>query len=276
MAHPNDMTAWDDIACRRGCERHATRTVAVDLSEPHGYADLTPIPASLARRWDMAVWDPDLHPVDGGDYCPARDACSSTIVSDGVWEPAETVLALSVLGSAAPDQRMIDVGCQIGWYTCLAATQGVPVVAVDADADNLTVLHRTVDANGWGTWVDTHHLRVGPDTAPLGGGPVRLVKIDVEGAEADAVAWLGPLLDAQLVDHLLVEVSPVFHGGYTDLARALVAYGFEAWRLPAKQIPPVVIDTPPDGLTRMAPADLDGIDSWHQDNVWFRHRQAGW
>ncbi|MEX2253025.1 MAG: hypothetical protein WD649_02635, partial [Thermoleophilaceae bacterium] len=240
MSHPNDMTTWEAIGCQRGHVEHSTRLVTVELGGPTGYRDLPPIPEQHARRFKMEVWDPDAHPVDGGPYCPAHDAVSETIATLGVWEPCETTLTLAVCSTAAPGSVVLDYGAQIGWFTLLAASCGIDVLAVDADADNLRLIQASAKRNAWDAIVHTSHARVGPDSTPAAPAErVRLVKIDVEGAEGEVVRCLWPSIEAGLVDHLLGAVSPVFAGYYPDLVADLVDAGYEAWMMPPKRTPPV-------------------------------------
>lgn len=278
--HPSDMTAWDAIACRRGCPAHATLGYDVDLSRPHKYHDYTPVPARLARSWSMVVWDTSVHPVDGGPYCPAHDTVSETIVNTGIWEPRETVLALEVL---RPGDVFLDLGCQIGWFSLLAAASGAYAIALDAEVENLLVLEQSATLAGWSDMIETRLERIDARSvwAPTR-QQYRLVKIDLEGAEAEALARLAPLIEHELVDHLLIEVSPTFKPGdhYPDLVAGLVDAGFEAYLLPGKSLPPTVYEDPEqyldrvDTLTEAALRQLvAGID---QEDVWFRRAGAAW
>lgn len=284
------MTEWDTISCKRGCLEHHTKTVTVDLSKPHGYHDLSPVPERLARKFDMVVWDTDKHPVDGlPEWCPAHDAVSETITATGIWEPVETVLALHVL-SGKQAGIMVDLGCQIGWYSALAATCGREILGIDADPLPLNLFEDTWFTNtAKGRWEARHALvlhRFGdtlnlPDvlTAGFRSDQVCLAKIDVEGAEADAVRWLDDWVGLHNVAHLLIEMSPCFNDTYEPLLRHLVESGFVPYRLPEKQTPPVVVDdvptvmedywmTPDEALARLQVID--------QENFWFRREDASW
>jgi hypothetical protein len=296
MPHPNDMTRWERIACERGCARHHSYRVTVDLTHPHGYHDYPQFPERLARRFSLYVWDPAEHPVDDvGIYCPAHDAVSETIVSHHVWEPRETILMLDVLTSPAAQRSptpvmFLDIGCQIGWFSIAAMSVGARVLAVDAELENLRlVAHSAAEMrdhprDGHDTWFETRMLRVGPGSDPFPVRPYRLVKVDIEGAEADAVRMLQPAIDAGFVDHMLIEVSPVFKPGdhYPDLVADLVASGFECYMLPPKRHPAWPYD---DAHSYLEPYRIDslGTDSlramvrgWHQEDLWFHRVGAPW
>lgn len=64
------------------------------------------------------------------------------IQHSGVWEPAITALLLAGL-LADPAPALLDVGAQAGYYTVLAASQGVPALAVEAFDQNAFLLRQT-------------------------------------------------------------------------------------------------------------------------------------
>lgn len=293
MPHPNDMTSWEHIACARTGEpghHHVATSALVDLGAPHGYADLPQVPARLAVRFPMFVWDPAEHPVDGGAYCPAHDAVSETIVSHGIWEPRETILILDVLSSGTGAGLFLDIGAQVGWFSLCALASGRAVLAVDAELENLGLLARSASEvlaglpnDGWAE-LDTMFARLGPASPPFRTQRYRMVKIDIEGAEAYAIDALMPSLVAGLVDHVLMEVSPVFKPGahYPDLVAGMIGLGYEAYRLPPKRRPPVeYVDAEsflaPYRFDNMPPAEMRAmVESWHQEDVWFRRQGAAW
>ena len=279
MAHPSDMTAWTEIRCQRGHADHAVRSVRVDLARRHAYADYAQVPKRIARAWTMLVWDALQHPVDGGPYCPAHDAVSETILATGIWEPPETILVAEVLSSEPG--LFVDLGCQIGWYSMLALACGARVIALDADEANLRLA--TLSAAK-----QSHHgfeavrARIGVDAVDLGPLPIRLAKIDVEGAEALALDVLAPSLGAGTVDHLLIEVTPTFKPGdhYPDLVCGLRDRGYEVALVPPKALPPASYHDPEQYLDRIDPlgdrALRDVIGRCGQAMVWFRREGASW
>ena len=273
MPHPNDMSKWDEIRCRRPNHTHHRRLVIVEPASPHKYRDLPQVPVGLSwgpfRMW---IWDPDHHPVDGGPPCPAHDAVSETIVSHGIWEPQETILTLHSLREPS-EGIVVDMGCQIGWFSLLAASCGRHVLAMDAEQENLDLLRLSARENMWGPLIQPRQVRIGPDTPSLGlGRQVRLAKLDLEGAEPDGLRILWPAIQAGLVDRLLIEVSPVFHDGYGDVVCDLIQAGYRAYMLPPKSRPPVPMGSPD---TDLVPYELSGlgvrdfIDDLHQANIWF-------
>ncbi len=230
----------------------------------------------------MHVWDSQRYQEDGAAYCPAHDVVSETITSHGVWEVRETILTLAVCEAEA-NGILIDFGAQVGWFSMLAASCGRVVLAVEADAENVRLLRRNARQNGWEDLIAVSHQEISGSTRPLSSaGPIRLAKLDIEGAECHAIRMLWPAITAGLVDHLLVEVSPVFADYYPRLVADLIGVGFEVYLLPPKDHPPRDVYPPTDAL---APWRLDRQDpemlartvaGWRQENLWFRRPGAAW
>lgn len=291
-SHTNDMTLWDEIRCRMGHDTHATRPVIVDLGEPHGYADQPLIPERFARRFTMHVYDWRQYR-HASRYCPGHDAVSETIDQLGIWEPAETILTLAALTGSPrrPREYVADFGAQIGWFSMLAASCDFMVMAYDADEENLATIEKSARGNGhdqygepgWYDRIVPLHQRVDAQspTRPLTGECFRLVKIDLEGAERDAVRVLWPFIEAHQVDHLCIEVSPVFADYYPDLVGDLLALGYRCWQVPEKnrQQRPVLDDIEHDLIPwRLDTLPRDELRAWiagqHQFNAWFALPEA--
>jgi hypothetical protein len=70
--------------------------------------------------------------------------------------------------------RLIDVGANVGWYTCVTRAAGRPALAIEAQRANLECLYQTLLANGWS---DTEVLAMGVGDVPgirvLYGAPVQ-------------------------------------------------------------------------------------------------------
>jgi FkbM family methyltransferase len=73
----------------------------------------------------------------------------------GTFEVDEVAILGAMIAAA---DRFIDVGANIGLYTCLARSRGKPAVAFEPLPDNLAVLFANLAANGW---QDTEVLPVG-------------------------------------------------------------------------------------------------------------------
>lgn len=86
----------------------------------------------------------------------------------GEYEQEETALTLDLLMEA---EVFVDVGANIGFYTCLARSAGKYSIAVEPLAQNLDYLYANIDANGWND-VEVHPVGLGeqPGIATLYGG----------------------------------------------------------------------------------------------------------
>lgn len=272
------MTDWSEIRCERGCDNHPTRLVNIQLGGPTAYGDLTPIPQRFARSFEIEVWDTDLTPVDNDPHwCPAHDAVSETILALGVWEPQETAVLMMCWEAIQSPATFVDFGAQIGWFSTLAATfPHLRVVCIEADPDVCEVLDRNVGRTGLvpGRLMGIRR-RIGPRSRAISfpNDDLKIVKIDIEGAEADAIRVLKPEIDAKNVPFILMEVSPCFNDTYPELVTSLMDLGYHAYCLPPKQRPPVVLDQ----LTDLLPFRIVGdsgevaeqVASWHQRDVLF-------
>lgn len=70
---------------------------------------------------------------------------------DGTFEVAETTILATLLPQV---DRFVDVGANLGYYTCLARSLGKPVVAFEPQAQNLACLFDNLSANGWDSDVE--------------------------------------------------------------------------------------------------------------------------
>lgn len=275
--HRNDMSHWSDVACTLGHTIHQSVSRHIVLCGPTRYADYPAIPGHLCREFDIRFWDPERYPVGGNPagYCPAFDAVSETFHSHAVWEPADTIVALTAFHTASPGSYFLDFGAHVGWFSLLAASTGVPTLAYEADPENLRLLELNASINGWSDRVTAFHCRVRADTKLDLPDSIRLAKIDVEGAEGDVINVLWPAITSGRVDQLIVEVSPVFADYYPDLVLSLIDQGYRAYRLNVGQHPPIVLedlerDLAAYRLDEMSSSDLEEyVKGCHQVNIWF-------
>lgn len=279
MTHPNDMSKWDVIACQHGHTSHDTQTVSVNLGE-HGYKDCAPVPERFRRSFEFEIWDfekyMDLPGESESGYCPARDVISQTIVSHRIWEPRETILTLAAC--EANPGLVLDLGCQLGWFSMLAASAGCTVTAVDADRMCLDRVDWSAALNGWGDRVRTLQTRIDDNLNPVVSGPLTFVKMDLEGAEIHAVNALWPLIERREIQHMMIEISPVFDDYYPEMVHRIIDAGYIAHVLPPKDYPPWSMENVGDVMRRcrMMSHAVDDIALWHQEDVWFKLPEAEW
>lgn len=194
----------------------------------------------------MLVWDTQ-HYMGFRGYCTGQDDVSQTLERLGVWEREETD---QISRRLQPGDVVLDFGAHIGWFTLLATSCGAVVHAYEGDVENLDLLRENARRHGvaeqvaaYPVWVDARA------SLPIPEGPIRLVKVDLEGNDEHAVRCLEQALLERRVEELVVEISPCFNGRYPALVAKLQGYGYEVFR---------------------GGAPWDGSWDFHQDNFWFR------
>ncbi|MBE2221559.1 MAG: FkbM family methyltransferase [Anaerolineae bacterium] len=162
-------------------------------------------------------------------------------MQSGHFEPEETAVIQNLLDDIAV---FIDVGANVGFYTCLARKAGKQTLAIEPLAANLDYLYANLQANGWhDVEVIACGLAQQPGTAVLygsgtgaslvsgwAGSPVTirhtiplstldivlgsrfagqplLIKIDVEGVEYDLLQSADSALALQPAPIWLVEIA---------------------------------------------------------------------
>lgn len=181
-----------------------------------------------------------------------------TIYCTGGWEPLETMVIMAAL---KPGDTFVDVGANIGFFSllahrlvgpagCVHAIEATPstadlldgnialnkagairvhrcaagdrdgqVAMVVHDAGNIGSNHLSFDA-GDGADVEIPLRRLDDLLADEN---IRLIKLDIEGAEAMALRGAGTLLDGESAPALLFEFSPNMLRGMGDDPAALLA-----------------------------------------------------
>jgi hypothetical protein len=230
------LTGGWESACEAGHPYHDTVTVEIALDGPTLVPDFPSVPHGFASRWTMEVWDSPTYQGQIGVYCTGQDETSLSLSTQGVWEGFETVLALELLSTPG---AVIDIGAQVGWYTMLAAVNGHPVLAVEADIQNLDLLWRNVERMGLTDLVVPCRAWIDVDTPDVTDSPqVRLLKADIEGLEREAVRVVEPLLLRQRIDWLMLELTPSFPGADVGgVVDNLNEVGYDTFLVPTKGHP---------------------------------------
>lgn len=186
-----------------------------------------------------------------------RQFVDRAIYCQGEWEPLETALFAKVL---RPGDRVADVGANIGWFSLLAARLVGPagqVHSFEANRETFDLLLANLALNA-STSVAAHCLAVGEaaglariapreagnagadgveladggaDAVPLvrldevlAEGPLRLIKLDIEGWEAKALRGAEGLLRRAEAPDLVFEFTPEFLSAAGDDPRELVTW----------------------------------------------------
>jgi FkbM family methyltransferase len=145
---------------------------------------------------------------------------------------------------------VVDLGCNVGLFTVLAASAGRSVVAVEAQAWLLEKAHSTLQMNQCADRARLVHALVGADTGVFNANPgglaepwigdpprvcmsdllasvptVDLLKIDIEGSEFSLFSEEQNLPWLTRVRRIVMEVHPEF-GCASDLSSTLASNGF--------------------------------------------------
>lgn len=99
----------------------------------------------------------------------------------GVFEPIETEVFLKLFSSA---DMFVDIGANIGYYTCMACHKGLEVIAFEPMQDNLKYLFENIKQNGWQSQVEVFPIGLSDKQG--------LVEIFGEGTGASLLeGWAG-------------------------------------------------------------------------------------
>jgi FkbM family methyltransferase len=198
----------------------------------------------LRRRWFWLRRDRDATEVDV-KVSGFRMRLPSRFVDRFVFDRYEPVTDAHLADALRPGMVVLDIGAHVGYYTLVAAQAVGPsgkVHAFEPCAETLALLRTNVRANGFANVEvhpfaagsgdsertfhvtgssDSHGLFPHPLTetvrttevrtvrvAQVVPGPVDLVKIDVEGAEFEALEGMGDLLSGEAPMVLIVEWNP--------------------------------------------------------------------
>jgi hypothetical protein len=184
----------------------------------------------LSHDWVLYDWRLYMDLPEG--WCPGRCDISRTIDLYGYWEKEETARFWDCL-TDTPNRGevVIDVGANVGWYTMQAAAAGFHVHAIEGITETLELLMENADRFQVVERVVPHRAHWDATTElswDLADLPVRIVKIDIEGNEPDAVRVLAPFFEHRMVQYAMIEVSPAFGPHYQPMVQAMFDYGYRA------------------------------------------------
>lgn len=108
-----------------------------------------PLP-TIARLWAWQAWrrvggSAEVQLADVRLRCPSWSRMAGAWVSVGLHEPGEMMFTLRFL---RPGDLFVDVGANIGIYSCLALGRAARVLAFEPTPDARTVLHENLARNG--------------------------------------------------------------------------------------------------------------------------------
>ena len=171
---------------------------------------------------------------------------SGSLRESGTWDKEGMVIIKNVLSSLSTDAFLLDVGCNIGVFTLMAAKLGHHVVAVDPFRQNLFLLARSLVLGQLNANVTLLHNAIGDkvelialqeEKANIGGTQVKsLTDIDniddAHTAMAVTLDHLTPLLDNKTVV-IKMDIESyewiALKGGYTFFQKVNIPCIFMEW-----------------------------------------------
>ncbi len=154
------------------------------------------------------------------------DLVGDPSMQSGAFEEEETALVRDCLRRV---DLFVDVGANVGYYTCLACAAGVSTIAIEPVPANLRVLHHNLRLNGWtDTEVWPVGVGAGQGSADIFGAGTAASLISgwagnrASSGQTIAVTTLDRLLDSRAVGRtLLIKVD--VEGAEYDLLRGATA-----------------------------------------------------
>lgn len=102
----------------------------------------------LRDEWSTRIWKRTTDTMTPfGFRLAARLHPAYEQMRTGQFEREEIRIFVHLLEWA---DRFIDVGANLGYYTCVALQKGKPTVAFEPQAQNLDCLYHNLEVNGWG------------------------------------------------------------------------------------------------------------------------------
>lgn len=289
LKKPSDTDFY--TTCQVGHASHAVKKAAIkiDIMHPlYRYGGLPELFEIMVYDWREHFTEKDGNATTPKykEYCTGQDVISWSIDTLGIWEEFESRLVVDILRSKQEKHELgvvLDFGSHIGWYSILAGLLGYSVAAIDANNENLANVARSAALNGiedkiWPTlaWLDKDAPQLTPDAEK-----VRLLKADVEGAEAQVVRMADKLFAAGKVQNAILEISPVFNGSYPDLVEKIIGHGYRAYQIPTAHNWRHVEEfyrSPLETVLKYCELPVDNrrgyVENLHQENFLFRKEQS--
>jgi len=203
-----------------------------------------------------------------------KDYISSAILTFNCWEPNITSIFNCILKSK-PDGVVLDIGCNIGYYSLISSDTIKHIYAIDANKYNINMLNMSCNLNNIRN-ISTMHKCIADGEhyyAPgnkdivekngnIGGltfvktddvngvksttidsiinensiENISIMKIDLGGGELNALRGAIKTLKTAMVKNIIVEISPKFNSDSSEILELLKTNNYTIYNIPHKEI----------------------------------------
>ena len=190
---------------------------------------------------------------------PHNEYISNFIRKYGLWEPYTSEILLEICRKNS-DSIFIDIGANLGWFSLLAASRGMSVIAFEPIKSNYDLFLRSIKNNNYQELITVHRVALGDverkmvfnvaeknmglcstreliptdhstseicivkklDSFLLNNTKNLIIKIDTEETELSVLRGMVNTLKSDLVTHIIIEISRY----QQELFDILLMYGF--------------------------------------------------
>lgn len=223
------------------------------------------------KTFNMTTLVGKLGTWSSGDLTPENDLVSHCLRRDGCWEPYQTEVTIELLKKLRT-RVFIDVGAHLGYYSLIAASYGWEVKSFEMNSMYHSVFLQNINECSFGENLTTNLSRVGTQTKlddVISGELIGLIKIDVEGSEPDVMKSLAVSLEKQLVDVIIIEISPKYLelGILQKMIENIQKHGYNVFDIGLS--PQRRFQTNTNHLENLKPFEMDDLRNISQTNLLF-------
>lgn len=162
-------------------------------------------------------------------FCTGQDDVSMTLFQIGTWDQPIKDLIERLLYGVYDNGVFVDVGSHVGYFSKLAQKYLFKdIYAYEAESESVEISKQNVpSAKVHQIWFDENTKKKTFDT----NFKVDIMKIDIEGSEQHAIRYFWQLIENQQVEHIIMEVSPVFNSSYPELLKRIKECRYETYEL---------------------------------------------
>lgn len=201
----------------------------------------------------------------------SKDYISNSIINHKSWEPTITNVFNNII-KHKPDNIIIDVGCNMGYYSIISSNRCKHIYSFDGNSTNISMLSMSVAHNNitniepiYNIVADTetnykmknkaeidYNGNIGGlsfeknDNAVIGVTSITLdkfihshsvnfvdiLKVDVEGGELDVLKGCMESLKSNIIKNVIIEISPKYNTDGYDILSILQSAHYDLYNIP--------------------------------------------